>query len=70
MGRTTSKRLGEDGHGREGRLSIRSVRREVPDQKKLAPVLLAVAQAEADAEAQHEREAAKRNRAAQPKDVA
>ena len=70
MGRTTSKRLGDDGHGRERRLSIRSVRREVPDVKKLAPVLLAVAQAEADAKAQHELEAMKSKRVAQPKDVA
>lgn len=42
-------------HRRERRISIRSVRREEPDTRKLARALLAIvqAQAEADAQAQH-----------------
>lgn len=40
------------GHGRERRISIRSVRREEPDTRKLARALIAIVQAQAEAEAQ------------------
>lgn len=49
------KHRGDGGQRRERRISIRSVRREEPDTRKLARALLAIvqAQAEADAQAQH-----------------
>ena len=44
------------GRGQERRISIRSVRREQPDLRKLASALIALAQAQAEkeAEAQHQ----------------
>lgn len=51
-------RKGKGTQGRERRISIRSVRREEPDTRKLARALIAIvqAQAEADAQAQHAHE--------------
>lgn len=43
------KRTTTSAHGRERRLSVRSVRKENPELAKLSPVLLALAQAEAEA---------------------
>ena len=50
-----SRRVSSDGRGRERHLSIRSVRRDPPDLRKLASALIALAQAQAekDAEADH-----------------
>ena len=42
------------GQRRERRISIRSVRREEPDTRKLARALIAIVQAQAEAEAQTE----------------
>jgi hypothetical protein len=53
------------GHRRERRISIRSVRREEPDTRKLARALIAIVQAQAEAEAQaqhaHKRERSSRD---------
>lgn len=70
MGRTTRRNRDESAHGRERRLSVRSVRKETPELAKLSPVLLALAQAEAEARAEHER--ARRNTKGQqlPKEAA
>jgi hypothetical protein len=42
----------KDGQRRERRISIRSVRRDEPDTRKLARALIAIVQAQAEAEAQ------------------
>ena len=50
-----SRRVRSAGRGRERHLSVRSVRRDPPDLRKLASALVALAQAQAekDAEAEH-----------------
>jgi len=57
MARDNYKRGTARGHRPERRITVRGVRREQPDLRKLAQALIALAQAqaEADAEAAHER---------------
>lgn len=49
--------------GREHRVSVRAVRRDPPDLRKLARALIELAMAEAEADAQAETEARARRRA-------
>ena len=52
MARDNSQRGKKRGHRPERRISVRGVRREQPDLRKLAQALIALAQAQAEAEAQ------------------
>jgi hypothetical protein len=52
MARDDYKRGTGRGHRPERRISVRGVRREQPDLRKLAQALIALAQAQAEAEAQ------------------
>lgn len=70
MARTTRRNRDESAHGRERRLSVRSVRKENPEVAKLTPVLLALAQAEAEAQAQHRERNAKSKGQDLPKEAA
>lgn len=56
MSKKNQKPRSQRGRGRERHISVRSVRREEPDVRKLARavIALAMAQAEADARAQRE----------------
>lgn len=54
MAQDRKRQRRREGHRTERRISVRSVRREVPDLRKLARALIALAQAEAEAQAQHE----------------
>lgn len=58
MARDNYKRGTASGHRPERRITVRGVRREHPDLRKLAQALIALAQAqaEADAEAAHEKQ--------------
>jgi len=58
MTRDNYKRGTKRGHRPERRITVRGVRREHPDLRKLAQALIALAQAqaEADAETAHERQ--------------
>lgn len=58
MARDNYKRGTKRGHRPERRITVRGVRREHPDLRKLAQALIALAQAqaEADAEAAHEQQ--------------
>lgn len=52
MAKDDYKRGTRRGHRPERRISVRGVRREQPDLRKLAQALIALAQAQAEAEAQ------------------
>ena len=52
MSRTYKDRKTGQPQKRERRISVRAVRRDPPDYRKLARALIAIAQAEAEAEAQ------------------
>ncbi len=52
MARDNYKRETGRGHRPERRISVRGVRRQEPDLRKLAQTLIALAQAQAEAEAQ------------------
>ena len=54
-----SRRANSGGRGRERHLSIRSVRRDPPDLRKLASALIALAQAQAEKDAEVEHQAKK-----------
>lgn len=56
----------EAGHRPERRISVRAVRRDPPDLKKLSQALiaLAMAQAEAEAQAEHEKSTEQKQRSA------
>ena len=72
MARDDYKRGKGQGHRPERRISVRGVRREQPDLRKLAQALIALAQAqvEADAQAQNEKAAATNEGLPKSKDAA
>jgi hypothetical protein len=57
-----SRRNGKTSNGRERHLSVRAVRRDPPDLRKLSRALIELAMAQAEADAEQQAKAARRER--------